>query len=337
MGGNEMAKIFYDKDVEIEILKQKKIAIIGFGNQGHAQALNLRDSGMQVIVGELQGSHGWKDAEEHGFSVMSASEAAKEADFIQLLAPDTLQKALYEKEIASNMTTGKILGFSHGFSIHFHQIVPPRHVDVVMTAPKAPGFRVRELYEEGKGTPALVCVKQDYSGKALDYALAYAKGVGYTRAGVIQSTFKEETETDLFGEQAVLWGGLLELVKAGFETLVEAGYQPEIAYFEVFHEMGLVVDLMIRGGISLVNNSISTTAEYGAVTRGKSVINEESRKGMKKILEGIQDGSFATEWLLESQVGNPKLKAMRRQCDDHPLEEVGKRMRAMMSWLNPQE
>ena len=332
-----MAKIFYDKDVDLEILRQRKIAIIGFGNQGHAQALNLRDSGMDVIVGELEGSDAWKNAEEYGFTVVGSSEAAKQGDFIQLLVPDTLQKSLYDKEIAPHMTTGKILGFSHGFSIHFHQIIPPKNIDVVMTAPKAPGFRVRELYNEGKGTPALVCVEQDYSGKALEFALASAKAIGYTRAGVLLSTFKEETETDLFGEQAILWGGLTELVKAGFETLVEAGYQPEIAYFEVFHEMGLVVDLMIRGGMTLVNDSISTTAQYGGLTRGKSVITAESRKGMKRILESVQDASFATEWRLESQVGNPKFKAVRKQNDDHPIEEVGKHMRAMMPWLEGNE
>jgi len=329
-----MAKIFYDKDVDSEILKQKKIAIIGFGNQGRAQALNLRDSGMDVIVGELKGCESWKKAEENGFTVMSAAEAAKKANFIKLLIPDTDHKSIYDKEIAPYMSTGKTLGLSHGFSIRFHQIVPPKDIDVVMTAPKAPGFRVRSLYQEGKGTPALVCVEQDYTGKALEFALAYSKAVGYTRAGVIQSTFKEETETDLFGEQAILWGGISELVKSGFETLVEAGYQPEVAYFEVFHEMGLVVDLMIRGGMTLVNDSISHTAEYGALTKGKLVITKDSREGMKKILEGIQDGSFATQWLLENQVGAPRFKTVRKQNDDHPLEEVGKKMRAMMPWLN---
>lgn len=329
-----MAKIFYDKDVDIEILKQKKIAIIGFGNQGHAQALNLKDSGMDVIVGELKGCESWKKAEKSGFTVMSAGEAAKKANFVNLLIPDTDHKSIYDKEIAPYMSTGKTLGVSHGFSIRFHQIVPPKDIDVVMTAPKAPGFRVRSLYQEGKGTPALVCVEQDYSGKALEVALAYSKAVGYTRAGVIQSTFKEETETDLFGEQAILWGGISELVKSGFETLVKAGYQPEVAYFEVFHEMGLVVDLMIRGGMTLVNDSISHTAEYGALTKGKLVITKDSREGMKKILECIQDGSFATEWLLENQVGAPRFKTLRKQNDDHPLEEVGKRMRSMMPWLN---
>ena len=328
-----MAETLYDKDVDLEILKQRKIAIIGFGNQGRAQALNLRDSGMDVVVGELEGTDAWKRAEENGFTVMSAAEAAKKADFIKLLVPDTEHRSVYDKEIAPYMSTGKTIGVSHGFSIHFYQIIPPKDIDVIMTAPKAPGFRVRSLYEEGKGTPALVCVEQDYSGKAWDIALAYAKAVGYTRAGVIKSTFKEETETDLFGEQAILWGGVHELVKAGFETLVEAGYQPEVAYFEVFHEMELIVDLMIRGGMTLVNDSISHTAEYGALTKGKFVITEDSRKGMKKILEGIQDGSFSTEWLLESQAGSPRFKTVRKLNDNHPLEEVGKRMRAMMPWL----
>lgn len=331
-----MAKIFYDQDVDLEILKQRKIAIIGFGNQGHAQALNLRDSGMDVIVGELKGGDAWKSAEECNFAVMSASEAAGQADFIKLLVPDTEHRSVYDREIAPHMTTGKILGVSHGFSIHFHQIVPPKDIDVIMTAPKAPGFRVRSLYQEGKGTPALACVEQDHSGKALEFALAYSKAVGYTRAGVIQSTFKEETETDLFGEQAILWGGVSELVKAGFEKLIRAGYQPEVAYFEVFHEMGLIVDLMIRGGMSLVNSSISNTAEYGALTRGKFVITEESRRGMDEILERIQDGTFATEWFLENQAGAPRFKTVRRQNAEHPLEEVGKRIRAMMPWLDAQ-
>ena len=235
------------------------------------------------------------------------------------------------------MTTGKILGVSHGFSIHYHQVTPPKNVDVIMTAPKAPGFRVRSLYEEGKGTPALVCVEQDYSGNAWEIALAYAKAVGYTRAGVIKSTFKEETETDLFGEQAILWGGVHELVKAGFETLIQAGYQPEVAYFEVFHEMELIVDLMIRGGMTLVNDCISITAEYGALSKGKFVITEDSRRGMRKILDGIQDGSFATEWLLENQAGSPRFKTIRKLNDNHPLEEVGKRMRAMMPWLEKEK
>jgi len=327
-------KVFYDKDADLEILKKRKIAIIGFGNQGAAQAMNLKDSGMDVIVGELKDSPSWKHAEKEKIRVTSASEAAKWADYIQILIPDELQANLYKKEIEPYLTAGKVLGFSHGFNIHFHQIIPPKDVDVVMAAPKAPGAIERRLYKEGKGVPALACVNQDYSGKAWNLVFAYCKAQGWTRAGVIKSTFKDETEEDLFGEQAVICGGIVELVKAGFETLVEAGYPPELAYFETYHEMKLIVDLMYEGGIPYMYKAISNTAEYGSLTRGKLVINEESRKAMKKILKDIQEGTFSTEWLLENKVNSPKFKALVKLEEQHPIEEVGKKIREMMPWIS---
>lgn len=298
-------KMYYDHDADLGLLSGKTVAIIGFGSQGHAQAQNLRDSGVNVIVCELPGTDNYNYAVEAGFKPLSAAEAAEQADIIQMLVPDQVQAAVYKNDIAKAMKPGKALLFSHGFNIHYSQIIPPKDVDVIMVAPKGPGHLVRRVYTEGKGVPCLIAVYQDATGKAKDLALAYAKGIGGTRAGVIETTFQEETETDLFGEQAVLCGGCAELVKAGFDTLVEAGYQPEIAYFECLHELKLIVDLMYEGGIARMRYSISDTAEYGDLTRGKRVINEETRKEMKKILKEIQTGEFAREWLLENQAGRP--------------------------------
>lgn len=327
-------KVYYDQDADIKYLDGKTVAVIGYGSQGHAQAQNLRDSGVNVIVADVPGSGNWNRAVEDGFKPVTASEAAAAADIIQILIPDEKQAELYRSDIAPHLKPGNALMFSHGFNIHFGQIVPPKEVDVFMIAPKSPGHLVRRMYEEGAGVPALVAVEQDYTGNALQTALAYAKGIGCTRAGVIETTFKEETETDLFGEQAVLCGGVTELVKAGFDTLVEAGYQPEIAYFECLHELKLIVDLMYEGGISTMRYSISNTAEYGDLTRGKRIITEETRHEMKKILKEIQDGSFAREWLLENKVGMPVFNAMRKKEAEHLIEKVGKQLRSMMPWLS---
>lgn len=326
-------KIYYDQDADLQYLDGKTVAVIGYGSQGHAQSQNLRDSGVKVIVADIPGSENWKKAEEAQFQPLTADEAAREADIIQILVPDEKQAALYRESIAPNLRPGKALVFSHGFNIHFRQIVPPPDVDVFMVAPKGPGHLVRRMYEEGAGVPSLVAVEQDYSGQAFNLALAYAKGIGATRAGVIQTTFKEETETDLFGEQAVLCGGITELIRAGFDTLVEAGYQPEIAYFECLHEMKLIVDLMYEGGISTMRYSISDTAEYGDLTRGKRIITEATREEMRKILKEIQEGVFAREWLLENQVGRPVYNALRRKEQNHLIETVGARLRGMMPWL----
>lgn len=328
-----MAKIYYDQDADLGLLKGKTIAIIGYGSQGHAQAQNLRDSGLTVIVAELPGSDNYKAAIEDGFQPVSAAEAAKQADVIQMLTPDQVQAAVYRNEIQQHMTAGKVLMFSHGFNIHFKQIIPPRDVDVVMVAPKGPGHLVRRVFREGGGVPCLVAVYQDASGKAKDLALAYAKGIGGTRAGVIETTFKEETETDLFGEQCVLCGGLTALIKAGFETLVEAGYQPEIAYFECLHEMKLIVDLIYEGGLTRMRYSISDTAEYGDLVTGPRIITEETKREMKKILEEIQSGRFAREWLLENMAGRPVFNALRERDKEHPIEKVGAVLRGMMSWI----
>jgi len=295
-------KIYYDDDASLDILKDKTIAVIGYGSQGHAHAQNLRDSGLNVIVGQRPGSPNYDLAVSHGFSPVSAFEAAKQADIIMILVPDHVQPHLYKEAIEPNLKAGKMILFSHGFNIHFGQIVAPKDVDVAMVAPKGPGHLVRREYERGAGVPSLVAVEQDPSGEALNRALAYAKGIGATRAGVIETTFLEETETDLFGEQCVLCGGVSELIKAGFETLVEAGYQPEIAYFECCHELKLIVDLIYEGGLSRMRYSISDTAEYGDLTRGKRIVTEETRKNMKKILEEIQSGEFAKEWMLENRV-----------------------------------
>ncbi len=326
-------KLYYDKDADLAYLEDKTIAVLGYGSQGHAHALNLKDSGMKVIVGLREGSASWKKAEEAGLKVATAFEAAKAANFIMMLVPDQTQPEVYEEAVAPNLSAGKTLAFAHGFNIHYGQIQPPADVDVVMIAPKSPGHLVRRVYTEGKGTPCLVAVAQDASGHAKDKALAYARGIGGTRAGVIETTFKEETETDLFGEQVVLCGGVVELIKSGFETLVGAGYQPEIAYFECLHEMKLIVDLIYEGGIGLMNYSISDTAEYGEYTRGSRIITDETRKEMKKILGEIQDGTFAKEWILENKVNRPSLNAFRRNLQEHPIEKVGKELRGMMSWL----
>lgn len=326
-------KIFYDKDVPKGVLDGKTVAVIGYGSQGHAHAQNLRDSGMNVIVGQRPGSPNYDLAVKHGFEPVSAAEAAKQADVIMILVPDHVQADLYRKDIEPNLEPGNMLMFSHGFNIHFGQIVAPKDVDVTMVAPKGPGHLVRREYEIGRGVPCLVAVQQDASGKALEKALGYAQGIGGTRGGVIETTFKEETETDLFGEQCVLCGGVSELIKAGFETLVEAGYQPEIAYFECCHELKLIVDLIYEGGLSRMRYSISDTAEFGDLTRGKRIITQETRNEMRRILDEIQTGKFAKEWLLENRVNRPEFNALRAREREHLLEEVGTRLRDMMSWL----
>ncbi len=328
-----MARMYYDQDANLEILKGKKIAVIGYGSQGHAHAQNLRDSGLEVIVGQRPGSDNYQAAVKDGFAPVSASEAAKTADLIQILVPDQTQASLYKSDIEPHLKAGKVLVFSHGFNIHFTQIVPPKDIDVIMVAPKGPGHLVRRVYSEGGGVPALFAIHQNHSGKAQDFALAYAKGIGATRAGVLETSFKEETETDLFGEQAVLCGGCAELVKAGFDTLVEAGYQPEIAYFECLHELKLIVDLMYEGGIARMRYSISDTAEYGDLMIGKRIITAETRQEMKRVLSEIQSGRFAREWILENQAGRPVFNALRRIEADHLIEVVGKKLRDMMSWI----
>jgi ketol-acid reductoisomerase len=328
-----MVKVYYDGDADLGQLKKKKIAIIGYGSQGHAQAQNLRDSGAEVIVAELEGTKNYKLAVEHGFKPTTAKAASQQADIIQILAPDQTQAALYRNEIKENLKKGKTLVFSHGFNIHFGQIVPPDDIDVIMVAPKGPGHLVRREFERGAGVPSLIAVYQDASGKAKQKALAYAKGIGATRAGVLETTFAEETETDLFGEQAVLCGGASELVRAGFDTLVEAGYQPEIAYFECLHELKLIVDLMYEGGISYMRYSISDTAEYGDITRGRRVISEETRAEMRRILKEIQSGEFAREWILENMAGRPVYNARTKKDSEHLIEQVGAKLRAMMSWI----
>ncbi len=328
-----MARIYYDGDADLGLLTNKVIGIIGYGSQGHAHAQNLKDSGCQVLVAEAEGSPGWKKAKDAGFRVISAADVAKEADIIVMLVPDNLQRQVYREAIEKGLTPGKMLMFAHGFNIHFCQIIPPADIDVTMIAPKGPGPMLRQLYTEGIGLPALVAVPQDASGKARALALAYAKGIGCSRAGVLETTFAEETETDLFGEQAVLCGGVSALVKAGFETLVEAGYQPEIAYFECFHELKLIVDLMYRGGLNYMRQSVSDTAEYGDYTRGPRVIDDMVKDEMAQILSEIQDGSFAKEWILENQAGRPVYNALKRMDAEHMIEEVGAELRAMMPWL----
>ena len=328
-----MAVIYYEKDAKLETLKGKKIAIIGYGSQGHAQAQNLRDSGLDVIVAELKGTPNYEKAIEDGFKPISASDASAKAHVIQILAQDDAQAKLYQNEVRANLTKGKTLVFSHGFNIHFGQIVPPNNIDVIMIAPKGPGHLVRREYEKGAGVPSLLAIFQDYTGKAKDTALAYAKGIGAARAGVIETTFKEETETDLFGEQCVLCGGVSELVKAGFDTLVEAGYQPEIAYFECLHELKLIVDLFYEGGISYMRYSVSDTAEYGDLMVGRRIINQDTRKEMKNVLEEIQSGKFAKEWILENQANRPVYNALKKQDSEHLIEVVGKKLRSMMGWI----
>ncbi len=325
--------MYYDADADLSLLKDKTIAVIGYGSQGHAQALNLKESGINVVVGLRESSKAWDEAKSKGLNVLPIAEAVKQGDVVQILIPDEVQAEVYEKEIEPNLEEGNVLCFSHGFNIHFGQIVPPQNIDVIMVAPKGPGHLVRRTYEEGNGVPALIAVYQDYSGKAKDVALAYAKGIGATRAGVIETTFAEETETDLFGEQAVLCGGTSELVKAGFETLVEAGYQPEIAYFECLHELKLIVDLMYESGLAGMRYSISDTAQYGDLTRGRRIITEETRKEMKKILEEIQSGKFAKEWILENKANRPVFNALTEKDANSELEIVGKKLRGMMTWL----
>jgi ketol-acid reductoisomerase len=326
-------KIYYDKDANLNHLKGKKIAIIGYGSQGHAQAQNLRDSGLDVIVAELKGTENYQFALRDGFKPTTAGEASKQSDLIQILAQDHVQAKLYEEDVKPNLQKGKTLLFSHGFNIHYGQIAPSKEIDVVMIAPKGPGHLVRREFQKGAGVPSLVAIYQDFTKKALKTALAYAKGIGATRAGVIETTFKEETETDLFGEQAVLCGGVTELMKAGFDTLVEAGYQPEIAYFECLHELKLIVDLIYEGGIPFMRYSVSDTAEYGDLTRGKRIITSETREEMKRILKEVQTGSFAKEWILENQVSRPMFNALRKKEAEHPVEKVGKKLRSMMGWL----
>jgi ketol-acid reductoisomerase len=328
-----MARMYYDTDSDLSYLSGKKIAIIGYGSQGHAHALNLKDSGLDVLVGLYRGSSSWSRVESDGLPVSTVAEAAAQADLIMILLPDETQKSVYTQEIAPHLTAGKVLAFAHGFNIHFSQVVPPADVDVIMVAPKGPGHLVRRVFTQGQGVPALFAIYQDGSGQARDRAMAYAKGIGATRAGILETTFREETETDLFGEQAVLCGGLSALIKAGFETLVEAGYQPELAYFECLHEVKLIVDLVVEGGLANMRYSISNTAEYGDYTRGPRLINDAVRQEMKKILAEIQSGQFAREFVLENQAGKPMFTAMRRQESQHPIEEVGKDLRAMFSWL----
>jgi len=328
-----MAKIYYDKDCDLKLLDGKVIGIVGFGSQGHAHAQNLRDSGCQVIVSEAKGSDGWKAAKKAGFDVMLADAMAKKADIIVMLAPDTLQQKIYCQFIEGGLTKGKTLMFAHGFNIHYGQIVPSKDVDVSMIAPKCPGHMLRQLYTENAGPPAIVAVHQDATGKAKKVALAYARGIGCSRAGIIETTFLEETETDLFGEQAVLCGGISALIKAGFDTLVDAGYQPEIAYFEVCHELKLIVDLIYKGGLGYMRYSISDTAEYGDYSRGPRIIDEMVREEMEQILAEIQDGSFAKEWILENQAGRPVHNALKRMEQEHLIEVVGAKLRKMMSWL----
>jgi ketol-acid reductoisomerase len=326
-------KMFYDADADLGVLKGKKVAIIGFGSQGHAQALNLKDSGVDVIVSEVPGTPNYELALKYGFKPVSASDAAAQAQVVQILTQDHVQAKLYENDLKPHMGPGKTLLFSHGFNIHFGQIMPDPKVDVIMVAPKGPGHLVRSEYEKGAGVPALVAIEQDASGNALATALAYAKGIGATRAGVFETSFMEETETDLFGEQVVLCGGVSELVKAAFDTLVEAGYAPEIAYFECLHELKLIVDLFYQGGISYMRYSVSDTAEFGDYTRGDRIITEDTRDEMAQILYEIQSGEFAREWILENQAGRPVFNAHRRMHAEHPIEEVGKKLRSMMGWL----
>jgi ketol-acid reductoisomerase len=328
-----MAVLYYEKDANLDLVRGRKVAIVGYGSQGHAHALNLRDSGVDVRVGLHAGSKSRDKAQRAGLRVLSVAEAAREADLIMVLAPDEKQKKIYETDIAPHLTRGKALYFAHGFNIHFGQIKPPPDVDVVLIAPKAPGHLVRRLYMEEQGTPALIAVQQDATGTAHATGLSYARALGATRAGVLQTTFKEETETDLFGEQTVLCGGISALVTAGFDTLVEAGYQPESAYFECLHELKLIVDLMYEGGLSWMRHSVSDTAEYGDYSRGERIVGEAARAEMKKILREIQTGQFAREWILENQAGRPVFDKLREEGRAHPIEEVGRRLRETMSWI----
>ena len=329
------AKMFYDKDADLELIRQRKVAVIGYGSQGHAHALNLKDSGVDVVVGLPATSKSIEKAKAAGLRVLTVAEAATWADVIMMLIPDQHQAKVYKAEIEQHLTAGKTLMFAHGFAIRFNWIVPPANVDVSMIAPKAPGHRVREVFTEGGGVPGLVAVYQDVSGKARAQALAYGRGIGCARAGIIETTFKEEAETDLFGEQAVLCGGTAALVKAGFETLIEAGYQPEIAYFECMHELKLIVDLMYRGGLQYMRYSISDTAEYGDYITGSKIVTAETKATMKQILKDIQDGTFAKNWIAENEQGQPNFRKMREADRNHPIEQVGVKLRAMMPFLDP--
>ncbi|MGA8941464.1 MAG: ketol-acid reductoisomerase [Thermoactinomyces sp.] len=326
-----MAKMYYEHHADLSYLQGKTVAIIGYGSQGHAQAQNLRDSGIKVIIGLRKGKS-WDQAVADKFEVFEVDEAAKRADVIQILLPDEIQAKVYKDSIAPNLEAGNALMFSHGFNIHFKQIVPPKDVDVLLVAPKSPGHLLRRVYEEGFGVPSLIAVEQDATGKAKELALAYCKGIGSTKAGVIETTFKEETETDLFGEQAVLCGGVTQLIKSGFETLVEAGYQPEIAYFECLHELKLIVDLMYEGGLSGMRYSVSDTAEFGDYVSGKRVVAEPSREAMKQILREIQDGTFAQRWIKENEQGRKEFQEMRREEKEHQIEQVGSQLRKLMVW-----
>jgi len=325
--------MYYEQDASLNVLRGKRVAVIGYGSQGHAQAQNLKDSGVSVVVGLYKGSRSWEQVEADGLEVATVAQAAAAADIIQVLIPDEIQALVYKDEIQPHLATGKALGVSHGFSIHFHQIVPPASVDVFMIAPKSPGHLLRRMYLEGKGVPSLLAIHQDFTGKAKAVALAYAHGIGSLRAGVIETTFREETESDLFGEQTVLCGGITELIKAGFETLVEAGYAPEIAYFECLHELKLIVDLIYEGGLGLMRYSVSNTAKFGDFTRGRRIITQETRAEMRRILSEIQSGAFAKEWILENQAGRPVFNARYRQEAEQLIEEVGRQLRAMMPWL----
>jgi len=329
-----MAKVFYEKDAKIADIKKRKVAIIGYGSQGHAHALNLRDSGIDVAVGLVNGDKFWDTAKKDGFAPRPIADAAAWGDVLVVLVPDPVQPAVYREALRPHLTKGKALVFAHGFNIHFGQIVPPADIDVFMVAPKGPGHLVRRMYQDGKGVPCLLAVHQDATGRCRALGLAYARGIGAARAGVIETTFREETETDLFGEQAVLCGGCTELVRAGFDTLVAAGYQPEIAYFECLHELKLIVDLMYEGGIANMRYSISETAKYGDVTRGRRIVTEETRREMKRILEEIQTGAFAREWILENQAGRPAYNALLQRDAAHLIEKVGETLRGMMPWIS---
>ncbi len=328
-----MAKMYYEQDADIAFLQGKRVAILGFGSQGHAHALNLKESGVDVVVGLYAGSKSWEKAEASGLTVMEVKDAVQSSNVVMILLPDEKQAKVYKESVEPYLKEGDALAFAHGFNIHFNQIVPPTNIDVFMVAPKGPGHLVRRVYQEGAGVPALVAIYQDYTGKAMDVALAYAKGIGAARAGVIETTFKEETETDLFGEQAVLCGGVTELIKAGFDTLVEAGYQEEVAYFECLHELKLIVDLLYEGGFENMRYSVSDTAEYGDYMVGKRIVNQDTREEMKKVLKEIQMGEFAKNWISENMANRPVFNAIKRQELEHPIVEVGKRLRSMMSWI----
>ncbi len=331
------AKIYYDKDTNLGVLEGKKVGVIGYGSQGHAHAQNLKDSGVQVSVGLYPDSKSWSRVQEAGIAVGTVDDVARDSDVIMMLVPDQLTKQVYEEHVLPHMEPGKTLMFAHGFNIHFNQIAPLPGVDVSMIAPKGPGHLVRRVYTEGGGVPALVAVHQDASETALQTALAYGKGIGAARAGILETTFREETETDLFGEQVILCGGITALIKASYETLIEAGYQPESAYFETFHELKLIVDLLYEGGMEYMRYSVSDTAEYGDYTRGPRIVDSRVKDEMRKILTEIQTGEFAREWILENQAGRPRFLALRRQNAEHPVEQVGKEVRGMMSWLNPRQ